>query len=172
MGGRYVAQDLEWVRRPWSERGGASASRCSTGWAHSRLPGNPHVDTARTRRRRVARGAPRGARGGPGVSGSAQDRRGRGCPRRSDEVRFASGLTRLGSPGEFGSTRRLSSSPQPSRPTVAHPPRRGGCGKIVTHAIDGPPRDRRRGRWRVLGIAAGAMGPGDRITIYSELPCW
>ena len=38
VGGRYAAQALEWVRRPWSERGGASASRGSLGWAHSRLP--------------------------------------------------------------------------------------------------------------------------------------
>ena len=161
------------------------------------------------------RGAARGALGGSGACGSDPERRGRGCPRRTDEVRLAwEELTRVprlrfsfeleastppslaslaarrGGPWEDqgradlirsdadgdarvermrfasrgrssrgypGSAFRLSSSPQPSRPTVAHPPRRGGYGEIVTHAIDGPPRDRRRGRWRVLGIAAGAI---------------
>ena len=146
--------------KPWSGCGGPGVSaaerpRRAGAWAGliRACPTCGFVNDAASTRRR--RGAAR--RGGPWEDQGRADliRSDADGDARVERMRFASrGRSSRGYPG---SAFRLSSSPQPSRPTVAHPPRRGGYGEIVTHAIDGPPRDRRRGRWRVLGIAAGAI---------------
>lgn len=153
--------------KPWSGCGGPGVSAAERPRRAGAWAGLIRVcptcgfgnDAASTRRHRGAARGARGALGGPGACGSAPERRGRGCPRRTDEVRLAweelTRVPRLRSAFELEAAAVESAAVETDVRAPAAP--RGVCGEIVTHDIDGSPRDRRRGRWRVLGIAAGAI---------------